>query len=164
EAHLYDAVETTVSDYMDQGFQGMKSKLKEGGYSSNETIFLDYLSASAVAQGLGIAAQIGHESIKSKADAAVAEAEETWKEIKKRPMMVEKLTDEEIMAVYAEEGVTYDTIVDSVKTHFNEKVTASQTLMATFTALGSQIETGIQELIAQDETLAGDITGWINGN
>lgn len=160
---VYDSVELTVSNYMDKDFKSMKSRLSAGGYSAHETIFLDYEQASTVASGLGETAQTGCEQVKGYRDAAVQEAEDLWKEINKRPAFIEKLSDEEIMAIFAEEGVTYDSIVNSVAEHFDSKVKASQDLEESFTDLGRQIETGMQEMTARDNTLAGEIKGWIGG-
>ncbi|MGT2928782.1 triacylglycerol lipase [Streptococcus dentasini] len=162
--HVYDEVESMVSGYMGKDFKAMKSKLGADGYSGHEKIFLDYLSASAVASGLGSAAQIGYESIKGQADAAGEEAEQLYKSLTSdRPASVNKLTDDEILAVYAEEGITYDYMVTKVKDHFDKKTTKASSLSEEFANLGGQIETGMQGLIDEDNSLGGEISGWMSG-
>ncbi len=160
---VYGEIKGQVAASLEHTYTNMKSRLSAGGYSAHETIFLDYEQASTVASGLGETAQTGCEQVKGYRDAAVQEAEDLWKEINKRPAFIEKLSDEEIMAIFAEEGVTYDSIVNSVAEHFDSKVKASQDLEESFADLGRQIETGMQEMTARDNTLAGEIKGWIGG-
>ncbi|EHJ51690.1 lipase family protein [Streptococcus macacae] len=162
--HVYDTVEGKVSAYMNHSFKAMKSKLGAGGYSGHEKIYLDYLSASTVAKGLGSTAQIGYDSIKGQVRAANEAADELYKSLtSKRPASVNKLTDEEILAIYAEEGLTYDYMVTQVKEHFDQKTAKASALSDNFTALSSHIERGMQDLVAKDNTLGGEISGWTHG-
>ena len=144
-------------------YQQLKASLSSGGLTGHEQVYLDYSQASVIAASLGTIAQEAYEQTKAIRDEAVAEAEDVWEDIKRRPFSVTHLTDEEIMAIYAEEGVTYESVVGEVTDYFDKKVKTAQELAEAFSSLSQEIETGMQAILAEDATLAGEIVQWTSG-
>ncbi|MFC3932548.1 hypothetical protein ACVR0S_03505 [Streptococcus dentapri] len=161
----------TLTKAYDQGLQKWKSttlnplkeSFKSGGYSDHEMIYMDYAQATAVAEVLSAVAQTGHEIIVGHRDQAVKDAEELYNSLKKRPWSVDKLSDDEIAAIYAEYGLDYEGIVGNIKEHFDAKVKTSQTVTEKFTKLSSTIKTQLQTMEEADSGLAKDIAGWKSG-
>lgn len=158
-----DAALAATSLWMASDYKQLKARLSSGGLTGHEQVYLDYSQASVIAASLGTIAQEAYEQTKAIRDEAVAEAEDVWEDIKRRPFSVTHLTDEEIMAIYAEEGVTYESVVGEVTDYFDKKVKTAQELAEAFSRLSQEIETGMQAILAEDATLAGEIVQWTSG-
>ncbi|AXJ14119.1 Mbeg1-like protein [Streptococcus pluranimalium] len=130
------------------------------GLSSHEKIFLDAEQATVISNGLATTAETALEEIESTANAAVKEAEELWNTTKIMPFGVSELTEAELAEAYEAGGVTYDSIVTKTETHFNKKVTKADNLVTTYTTLRSDIQSGIETMLAKDSELAGDFKKW----
>ncbi|AUW97394.1 alpha/beta hydrolase family protein [Streptococcus pluranimalium] len=141
--------------------QVKKNFQKSGkGLSSHEKIFLDAEQATVISNGLATTAETALEEIESTANAAVKEAEELWNTTKIMPFGVSELTEAELAEAYEAGGVTYDSIVTKTETHFNKKVTKADNLVTTYTTLRSDIQSGIETMLAKDSELAGDFKKW----
>lgn len=76
------------------------------------------------------------------------------------PFGVSELTEAELAEAYEAGGVTYDSIVTKTETHFNKKVTKADNLVTTYTTLRSDIQSGIETMLAKESELAGDFKKW----
>ena len=136
--------------------------LSDGSISSHEMFFLDSVQATAVATAMTESVSNGHSEIEAVAKKAVADAETLYDKSKEVPWFVTELTYDEIEDVYAEAGVTYDSIVGETQRHFDKKVSKSAEIVKAFTDLGTNIQKGIEQAVEGDESLARDINQWTN--
>ena len=132
----------------------------DGSISTNEMFYLDSLQATALAASLTETVQNGADEIATTAQKAVEEAEKAYNKSKEIPWFVTELSSDEVQATYAEAGVTYDTIVTKTKEHFDKKTSNMASIVRTFTNLEGQIKAGIEQAVAADASLAGDINQW----
>ncbi len=106
------------------------------------------------------AVSAGNDEITANSEKAVDEAEALYQKTKTIPWFVTELSAEEVQAAYEEAGVTYDSIVTKTQKHFDKTVTKMSAIETAFSNLESRIQTGIEEAVAADESLAGDINQW----
>lgn len=136
--------------------------LSDGSINSHEMFFLDSVQATAVATAMTESVSNGHSEIEAVAKKAVADAETLYDKSKEVPWFVTELTYDEIEDVYAEAGVTYDSIVGETQRHFDNKVSKSAAIVKAFTDLETNIQKGVEQAIEGDESLARDINQWTN--
>ena len=136
--------------------------LSDGSISSHEMFFLDSVQATAVATAMTESVSNGHSEIETVAKKAVADAETLYDKSKEVPWFVSELTYDEIEDVYAEAGVTYDSIVGETQRHFDKKVSKSAEIVKAFTDLETNIQKGVEQAVEGDESLARDINQWTN--
>ena len=136
--------------------------LSDGSISSHEMFFLDSVQATAVATAMTESVSNGHSEIEAVAKKAVADAETLYDKSKEVPWFVTELTYDEIEDVYAEAGVTYDSIVGETQRHFDKKVSKSAAIVKAFTDLETNIQKGVEQAVEGDESLARDINQWTN--
>ena len=136
--------------------------LSDGSISSHEMFFLDSVQATAVATAMTESVSNGHSEIEAVAKKAVTDAETLYDKSKEVPWFVTELTYDEIEDVYAEAGVTYDSIVGETQRHFDKKVSKSAAIVKAFTDLETNIQKGVEQAIEGDESLARDINQWTN--
>ncbi|NQM14588.1 hypothetical protein HO422_10980 [Streptococcus suis] len=128
-----------------------------GGLSSNEQLYLEKEQALILASAMHAAAVTGREDIASLAEKAVKKAEDLYDKTNHIPAMVTELSLDEVKAVYAEAGVTENSIVGKTKTHFEKKVKKADNFVEPFETLKTNIGLTVDELVASDSTLAGEI-------
>ena len=136
--------------------------LSDGSISIHEMFFLDSVQATAVATAMTESVSNGHSEIEAVAKKAVADAETLYDKSKEVPWFVTELTYDEIEDVYAEAGVTYDSIVGETQRHFDKKVSKSSAIVKAFTDLETNIQKGVEQAVEGDESLARDINQWTN--
>ena len=136
--------------------------LSDGSISSHKMFFLDSVQATAVATAMTESVSNGHSEIEAVAKKAVADAETLYDKSKEVPWFVTELTYDEIEDVYAEAGVTYDSIVGETQRHFDKKVSKSAEIVKAFTDLETNIQKGVEQAVEGDESLARDINQWTN--
>ena len=136
--------------------------LSDGSISSHEMFFLDSVQATAVATAMTESVNNGHSEIEAVAKKAVADAETLYDKSKEVPWFVTELTYDEIEDVYAEAGVTHDSIVGETQRHFDKKVSKSAAIVKAFTDLETNIQKGVEQAVEGDESLARDINQWTN--
>ena len=140
-------------------YQNMKKYLSKGGFSGNEKIYLDSVQAQATAQNLVNVAKLGYETLQQARDQVVGEAETLAEELHKVPWGF-SLSPDEMAAAYLDGGADYQSLVTSLKAHFDNRLSKVQALQTTFTALTEQLSAGIQQLLDKDQVLAGDFEQW----
>lgn len=154
-----------------QKLQGIKNGLvasltnqfsSDGHISNHEMFFLDSVQATAVAAAISEAAGSAHSEIQTLAQKAEVEAEEEYNKSKEIPWFITELSYDEVQTAYEEAGVTYESIVGKTKKHFEDKVSASDAIVTEFKNLENNIRTGVNQAVVADESLAGDISQWIN--
>ncbi|MEX2805508.1 Mbeg1-like protein [Streptococcus sp. H31] len=131
-----------------------------GGLSKHEEIFLDSELAAALSAALSEAAKQGEEAISSKAQEAAEEAETLYQSLSDVPFGF-ILSPDEVLQAYNDAGLTYSSIVTDVKEHFDTKTDAAKGLSDDFDELSSQIKTGIEQKLAEDQQLAGEFNQWM---
>ena len=136
--------------------------LSDGSISIHEMFFLDSVQATAVATAMTESVSNGHSEIEAVAKKAVADAETLYDKSKEVPWFVTELTYDEIEDVYAEAGVTHDSIVGETQRHFDKKVSKSAEIVKAFTDLETNIQKGVEQAVEGDESLARDINQWTN--
>ena len=136
--------------------------LSDGSISIHEMFFLDSVQATAVATAMTESVSNGHSEIEAVAKKAVADAETLYDKSKEVPWFVTELTYDEIEDVYAEAGVTHDSIVGETQRHFDKKVSKSAEIVKVFTDLETNIQKGVEQAVEGDESLARDINQWTN--
>ncbi|MGT2883475.1 Mbeg1-like protein [Streptococcus ferus] len=137
-----------------------ESFMADGSLNSHERFYLDSLQASTIASAMTSAVSAGNDEITANSEKAVDEAEALYQKTKTIPWFVTELSAEEVQAAYEEAGVTYDSIVTKTQKHFDKTVTKMSAIETAFSNLESRIQTGIEEAVAADESLAGDINQW----
>ena len=129
------AIEFGMSSIIDKKLQFIRSS-REGisGVTKSQWIYLDALQAQLLSEG-------------------IAQANELYKKLSKVPAN-SKLSAEEIMAVYYEEGVHYDSIVGNVEEYSNKKLQTAVEIAENFDTLRKVINDGIAELVEKDQELS----------
>lgn len=148
------AIEFGMSNITDKKLQFIRSS-REGisGVTKSQWIYLDALQAQVLSEGLVKANNAAIESFKQTQAKGIQEANELYKELSKVPAN-SKLSAEEIMAVYYEEGVHYDSIVGDVEEYSNKKLQTAVEIAENFATLGKVINDGIAELVEKDQELS----------
>ena len=148
------AIEFGMSNITDKKLQFIRSS-REGisGVTKSQWIYLDALQAQVLSEGLVKANNAAIESFKQTQAKGIQEANELYKELSKVPANY-KLSAEEIMAVYYEEGVHYDSIVGDVEEYSNKKLQTAVEIAENFATLGKVINDGIAELVEKDQELS----------
>ena len=140
-------------------YQNMKKYLSKGGFSGNEKLYLDSVQAQATAQNLVNVAKLGYETLQQARDQVVGEAETLAEELHKVPWGF-SLSPDEMATAYQDGGADYQSLVMSLKAHFDSRLSKVQALQTSFTALTEQLSAGIQQLLDKDQVLAGDFEQW----
>jgi hypothetical protein len=148
------AIEFGMSIITDKKLQFIRSS-REGisGVTKSEWIYLDALQAQVLSEGLVKANNAAIESFKQIQAKGIQEANELYKELSKVPANF-KLSAEEIMAVYYEQGVHYDSIVGDVEEYSNKKLQTAVEIAENFDTLRKVINDGIAELVEKDQELS----------
>ena len=148
------AIEFIMSSVTDKKRQFISSS-REGisGVTKSQWIYLDALQAQVLSEGLVKANNAAIESFKQTQAKGIQEANELYKELSKVPAN-SKLSAEEIMAVYYEQGVHYDSIVGDVEEYSNKKLQTAVEIAENFATLGKVINDGIAELVEKDQELS----------
>lgn len=148
------AIEFGMSNITDKKLQFIRSS-REGisGVTKSQWIYLDALQAQVLSEWLVKANNAAIESFKQTQAKGIQEANELYKELSKVPAN-SKLSAEEIMAVYYEEGVHYDSIVGDVEEYSNKKLQTAVEIAENFATLGKVINDGIAELVEKDQELS----------
>ena len=148
------AIEFGMSNITDKKLQFIRAS-REGisGVTKSQWIYLDALQAQVLSEGLVKANNAAIESFKQTQAKGIQEANELYKELSKVPAN-SKLSAEEIMAVYYEEGVHYDSIVGDVEEYSNKKLQTAVEIAENFATLGKVINDGIAELVEKDQELS----------
>lgn len=133
-------------------------KLAKRGYSAREQIFLDTIQGSAIAQGMAAAAQAGVEDISRTVVEGINKAQALWDAIDFNTY--QELSYDEVVGLFAEQGVTYDSIVIETETVLNVGSSKAVNKSEEFANLNGQIESMIQQHILTDKKLAEDISNW----
>ena len=92
-------------------------------------------------------------------DQVVSEAEKLAEQLRKVPQGF-SLSPDEVTAAYQAGGADYQSLVGSLQEHFESRLSKFQMLLTIFEVLQGQIEAGIEQLLAKDQTLAGDFEQW----
>ncbi|AXJ12881.1 hypothetical protein [Streptococcus pluranimalium] len=150
-------LETVKTSLANLGNLKKQFSASAGGLSSNEQLYLEKEQALILASGMHAAAVTGREDIASLAEKAVKKAEDLYAKTNHIPAMVTELSLDEVKAVYAEAGVTENSIVGKTKTHFEKKVKKADNFVEPFETLKTNIGLTVDELVASDSTLAGEI-------
>ncbi|WP_367783927.1 hypothetical protein AB1395_03585 [Streptococcus pluranimalium] len=150
-------LETVKTSLANLGKLKKQFSVSGGGLSSNEQLYLEKEQALILASGIHAAAVTGREDIASLAEKAVKKAEDLYAKTNHIPAMVTELSLDEVKAVYAEAGVTENSIVGKTKTHFEKKVKKADNFVEPFETLKTNIGLTVDELVASDSTLAGEI-------
>ena len=148
------AIEFGMSGITDKKLQFIRSS-REGisGVTKSQWIYLDALQAQLLSDGLVKANNAAIESFKQSQAKGIQEANELYKELSKVPANF-KLSAEEIMAVYYEQGVHYDSIVGDVEEYSNKKLQTAVEIAENFDTLRRVINDGIAELVEKDQELS----------
>lgn len=148
------AIEFGMSGITDKKLQFIRSS-REGisGVTKSQWIYLDALQAQLLSEGLVKANNAAIESFKQSQAKGIQEANELYKELSKVPANF-KLSAEEIMAVYYEQGVHYDSIVGDVEEYSNKKLQTAVEIAENFDTLRRVINDGIAELVEKDQELS----------
>ena len=148
------AIEFGMSSITDKKLQFIHSS-REGisGVTKSQWIYLDALQAQVLSEGLVEVNNAAIESFKQSQAKGIQEANELYKELSKVPANY-KLSAEEIMAVYYEQGVHYDSIVGDVEEYSNKKLQTAVEIAENFATLGKVINDGIAELVEKDQELS----------
>ena len=148
------AIEFGMSSIIDKKLQFIRSS-REGisGVTKSQWIYLDALQAQLLSEGIAQANNAVIESFKQSQAKGIQEANELYKELSKVPAN-SKLSAEEIMAVYYEEGVHYDSIVGDVEEYSNKKLQTAVEIAENFDTLRKVINDGIAELVEKDQELS----------
>ncbi len=148
------AIEFGMSSIIDKKLQFIRSS-REGisGVTKSQWIYLDALQAQLLSEGIAQANNAVIESFKQSQAKGIQEANELYKELSKVPAN-SKLSAEEIMAVYYEEGVHYDSIVGNVEEYSNKKLQTAVEIAENFDTLRKVINDGIAELVEKDQELS----------
>ena len=148
------AIEFGMSGITDKKLQFIRSS-REGisGVTKSQWIYLDALQAQLLSDGLVKANNAAIESFKQSQAKGIQEANELYKELSKVPANF-KLSAEEIMAVYYEHGVHYDSIVGDVEEYSNKKLQTAVEIAENFDTLRRVINDGIAELVEKDQELS----------
>ena len=148
------AIEFGMSSIIDKKLQFIRSS-REGisGVTKSQWIYLDALQAQLLSEGIAQANNAAIESFKQSQAKGIQEANELYKELSKVPAN-SKLSAEEIMAVYYEEGVHYDSIVGNVEEYSNKKLQTAVEIAENFDTLRKVINDGIAELVEKDQELS----------
>lgn len=148
------AIEFGMSSIIDKKLQFIRSS-REGisGVTKSQWIYLDALQAQLLSEGIAQANNAAIESFKQSQAKGIQEANELYKELSKVPAYF-KLSAEEIMAVYYEEGVHYDSIVGNVEEYSNKKLQTAVEIAENFDTLRKVINDGIAELVEKDQELS----------
>ena len=148
------AIEFGMSSITDKKLQFIRSS-REGisGVTKSQWIYLDALQAQLLSEGIAQANNAAIESFKQSQAKGIQEANELYKELSKVPAN-SKLSTEEIMAVYYEEGVHYDSIVGDVEEYSNKKLQTAVEIAENFDTLRKLINDGIAELVEKDQELS----------
>ena len=153
---------TTIKDTIKANmipYQNMKKYLSKGGFSSNEKIYLDSVQAQATVQNLVNVTKLGYDTLQQARDQVVSEAEKLAEQLGKVPQGF-SLSPDEVTAAYQAGGADYQSLVGSLQEHFESRLSKFQMLLTIFEVLQGQIEAGIEQLLAKDQTLAGDFEQW----
>ena len=136
------AIEFGMSSIIDKKLQFIRSS-REGisGVTKSQWIYLDALQAQLLSEGIAQANNAAIESFKQSQAKGIQEANELYKELSKVPAN-SKLSAEEIMAVYYEEGVHYDSIVGNVEEYSNKKLQTAVEIAENFDTLRKVINEG----------------------
>ncbi len=148
------AIEFGMSSITDKKLHFIRSS-REGisGVTKSQWIYLDALQAQVLSEGLVKANNAAIESFKQTQAKGIQEANELYKKLSKVPANF-KLSAEEIMAVYYEEGVHYDSIVGDVEEYSNKKLQTAVEIAENFDTLRKVINEGIAELVEKDQELS----------
>ena len=148
------AIEFIMSSVTDKKRQFISSS-REGisGVTKSQWIYLDALQAQLLSEEIVKANNVAIESFKQSQAKGIQEANELYKELSKVPAN-SKLSAEEIMAVYYEQGVHYDSIVGDVEEYSNIKLQTAVEIAETFDTLRKVINDGIAELVEKDQELS----------
>ncbi|EEW36507.1 hypothetical protein NQ540_09340 [Granulicatella adiacens ATCC 49175] len=148
------AIEFGMSSITDKKLQFIHSS-REGisGVTKSQWIYLDALQAQVLSEGLVEVNNAAIESFKQSQAKGIQEANELYKELSKVPANY-KLSAEEIMAVYYEQGVHYDSIVGDVEEYSNKKLQTAVEIAENFDTLRKVINDGIAELVEKDQELS----------
>ena len=148
------AIEFIMSSVTDKKRQFISSS-REGisGVTKSQWIYLDALQAQLLSEEIVKANNVAIESFKQSQAKGIQEANELYKELSKVPAN-SKLSAEEIMAVYYEEGVHYDSIVGDVEEYSNKKLQTAVEIAENFDTLRKVINDGIAELVEKDQELS----------
>ncbi|MGT2771365.1 hypothetical protein [Streptococcus marimammalium] len=138
-----------------------KRLLSAHGYTKNEEIFLDSQNASLLAKNLTNITNQAVKEVKGFRNQAVSKAEKIWDETSQVPFGF-ILSPFEVRDAYAEGGVTYSSVVETTRTHFDEKLKKSEDIDQVIENIKTSIQNGIEEKISHDEQLAKDFTKWTN--
>lgn len=153
---------TTIKDTIKANmipYQNMKKYLSKGGFSSNEKIYLDSVQAQATIQNLVNVTKLGYDTLQQARDQVVSEAEKLAEQLEKVPQGF-SLSPDEVTAAYQAGGADYQSLVGSLQEHFYIRLSKFQMLRTVFSVLRSQIEAGVELLLAKDQVLAGDFEQW----
>lgn len=137
-----------------------KFKSSHGGMSSSEKIYIDsseallFLESAAqlMAEGLSLVVKAYEESIK--------DAEELWNQtIKHAQAFGVHLTDFEVIEALEAGGASHAIIVEEPVTYYEENILNAKTLAEGYNSLISEVQSGIEKLVASDQELASQISG-----
>ena len=148
------AIEFVMSSVTDKKRQFISSS-REGisGVTKSQWIYLDALQAQLLSEEIVKTNNVAIESFKQSQAKGIQEANQLYKELSKVPAN-SKLSAEEIMAVYYEEGVHYDSIVGNVEEYSNKKLQTAVEIAENFDTLRKVINDGIAELVEKDQELS----------
>ena len=148
------AIEFGMSSITDKKLQFINSS-REGisGVTKSQWIYLDALQAQLLSEEIVKTNNVAIESFKQSQAKGIQEANQLYKELSKVPAN-SKLSAEEIMAVYYEEGVHYDSIVGNVEEYSNKKLQTAVEIAENFDTLRKVINDGIAELVEKDQELS----------
>jgi hypothetical protein len=121
--------------------------------TKSQWIYLDALQAQLLSEEIVKTNNVAIESFKQSQAKGIQEANQLYKELSKVPAN-SKLSAEEIMAVYYEEGVHYDSIVGDVEEYSNKKLQTAVEIAENFDTLRKVINDGIAELVEKDQELS----------
>ncbi|MBP2623986.1 hypothetical protein [Streptococcus oricebi] len=141
-----------------EAYKDLKKKWASKGISQSEQIFLDAAQGGILSSNMVSTARLGATEMASLADKYNQEVEAIWSKIDFSSY--QEFSAEEVEALFAAQGVTYDKIVSDFQTYSKTATTKMEDLASSFETLDGQVQAGIEELMSTDKKLAGEFKEW----
>ncbi|MCP1639083.1 hypothetical protein J2T50_000778 [Streptococcus gallinaceus] len=143
-------------------FASLKKKWKKSGgkLTSSEKLFLDAAQCMVLSRSMAEAAKLGSAKVAKLKKKADAEVEAIWGQIDFHSYSA--LTYWEVESLFASRGVSRSAFVDDFQTKTASVSDKFRQLSEDFQMLKQQIDSGVSELEARDQSFAKEFTGWTN--
>ncbi|MBC1434884.1 hypothetical protein HB848_05990 [Listeria rocourtiae] len=138
----------------------LSDKLREsnGGLSSSEEIFINSGEALIVLNGVSTMMEDGLTTVMKDYQQAITEAEELWRETVERAQGIGMdLGYDEVIEALASGGATQASIVGDATAFYEQKIANAKQMLEEYRVLMTEIQTSIDQQLANDQQLAKDI-------